>query len=65
MAVRAYALLGFLRSKLSQETLNAAIASILKGSQEKKRKFVETIELQISGEITPSYMLHARSTCFS
>ncbi|CDI83784.1 60S ribosomal protein L10a, putative [Eimeria praecox] len=35
-------------SKLSQETLNAAIASILKGSQEKKRKFVETIELQIS-----------------
>lgn len=37
-----------LRSKLSQETLNQAIASILKASQEKKRNFVETIELQIS-----------------
>ncbi|CDI84291.1 60S ribosomal protein L10a, putative [Eimeria acervulina] len=47
-----YARLGDISSvgqrKLSQETLNAAIASILKGSQEKKRKFVETIELQIS-----------------
>lgn len=38
----------YLCSKLSQETLNAAIASILKASQEKKRNFVETIELQIS-----------------
>ncbi|OEH74183.1 60s ribosomal protein [Cyclospora cayetanensis] len=35
-------------SKLSQEALNAAVVSILQGAQEKKRNFVETIELQIS-----------------
>merc|ERR1712170_194027 len=35
-------------SKLSRETVNEAIAEVLKNSQEKKRKFTETVELQIS-----------------
>merc|ERR1712170_131828 len=35
-------------SKLSRETVNEAIAEVLKNSHEKKRKFTETVELQIS-----------------
>merc|ERR1712168_700597 len=35
-------------SKLSRDTLNEAIGSVLTASQEKKRKFTETIELQIA-----------------
>jgi large subunit ribosomal protein L10Ae len=35
-------------SKLSQETLQEAIAAVLKHSQDKKRNFTETIELQIA-----------------
>jgi len=35
-------------SKLSQDTLQEAITAIVKHSQEKKRNFVETIELQIA-----------------
>merc|ERR1711872_1031705 len=35
-------------SKLSRDTLNEAIDSVLTASQEKKRKFTETIELQIA-----------------
>jgi len=35
-------------SKLSRDTLNEAIATVLTASQEKKRKFTETIELQIA-----------------
>lgn len=34
-------------SKISGELLKKAIADILEGSKEKKRKFVETVELQI------------------
>jgi large subunit ribosomal protein L10Ae len=34
-------------SKLSAETLKEAIAAVLKGSEDKPRKFQETIELQI------------------
>lgn len=34
-------------SKVSREALNEAVADVLKGSQEKKRKFRETVELQI------------------
>lgn len=34
-------------SKIGAETLKAAIAEVKKGSEEKKRNFVETIELQI------------------
>lgn len=34
-------------SKISRETLNECVAEVLKISQEKKRKFRETIELQI------------------
>lgn len=49
-------------SKLSQETLNTAIASILQASQEKKRKFVETIELQISGP-TLLYLFYRKRYC--
>lgn len=39
--------LSSLRSKLSLDTLNEAITAILTQSQEKKRNFVETVELQI------------------
>jgi len=35
-------------SKLSGETLRDGIANILAASQEKQRKFTETIELQAS-----------------
>merc|ERR1712002_1352987 len=35
-------------SKLSRDTLNEAIGAVLTASQEKKRKFTETIELQIA-----------------
>merc|ERR1719272_1610934 len=35
-------------SKLSSETVSEAINEILKFSEEKKRKFVETIELQVA-----------------
>jgi len=35
-------------SKLSSETLQEAVAAVLKGSAEKKRNFLETIELQIA-----------------
>lgn len=34
-------------SKVSREALNEAVADVLKGAQEKKRKFRETVELQI------------------
>ncbi|CAI4223170.1 unnamed protein product [Auanema sp. JU1783] len=34
-------------SKVSRDTLNEAVADVLKGSVEKKRKFRETVELQI------------------
>merc|ERR1711976_715063 len=35
-------------SKLSRETVSDAVGSVLEGSQKKKRKFTETVELQIS-----------------
>ncbi|KAI6182696.1 Ribosomal protein L1 domain containing protein [Aphelenchoides bicaudatus] len=35
-------------SKVARETLNEAVAEVLKNSQEKKRKFRETVELQIA-----------------
>merc|ERR1712226_118520 len=35
-------------SKLSRETVNEAVAEVLKLSLEKKRKFTETVELQVS-----------------
>ena len=34
-------------SKISKDTINDAIANVLKSSQEKKRKFRESVELQI------------------
>jgi hypothetical protein len=39
-------------SKLSGDTLREGIAAILTASQEKQRKFTETIELQASGAVT-------------
>ena len=39
----------FSNSKLSRESLNESIGALLKRSrEEKKRKFVETVELQIA-----------------
>lgn len=35
-------------SKISRETLNEVVAEVLKGAEEKKRKFRETVELQIA-----------------
>lgn len=35
-------------SKISRDTLNECVAEVLKTSQEKKRKFRETVELQIA-----------------
>lgn len=35
-------------SKVPRDTLYEAVRSVLQGSQEKKRKFTETVELQIS-----------------
>lgn len=35
-------------SKISRDALNEAVAEVLKGSQDKPRKFRETIELQIA-----------------
>lgn len=35
-------------SKISRETLQECVAEVLKNSQEKKRKFRETVELQIA-----------------
>ena len=35
-------------SKLSRDTLYDCVRSVLQGSVEKKRKFTETVELQIS-----------------
>eukprot|EP00048_Salpingoeca_helianthica_P014221 m.220697 g.220697 ORF g.220697 m.220697 type:complete len:217 (-) comp15634_c0_seq1:114-764(-) len=35
-------------SKISRDTYNESITTVLKGAQDKKRKFVETIELQIT-----------------
>ena len=35
-------------SKVSRDTLYEAVGEVLKGSTEKKRKFLETIELQIT-----------------
>ncbi|KAK0420238.1 hypothetical protein QR680_014578 [Steinernema hermaphroditum] len=35
-------------SKITRDTLNECIAEVLKGAQEKKRKFRETVELQIA-----------------
>ena len=34
-------------SKISRDFLNETVAEVLKGSTEKKRKFRETVELQI------------------
>ena len=34
-------------SKVSREQLYECVAAVLKNSQEKKRKFVETVDLQI------------------
>ena len=36
------------RSKVARDTLYDAVRSVLQGSQDKKRKFTETVELQIS-----------------
>ncbi len=47
-------------SKLSGDTLREGIANILAASQEKQRKFQETIELQV-GSIGPSDNLCYRS----
>ncbi|TKR83241.1 hypothetical protein L596_016864 [Steinernema carpocapsae] len=35
-------------SKITRDTLNECIAEVLKGAQDKKRKFRETVELQIA-----------------
>uniref|UniRef100_A0A493TGN3 Ribosomal protein L10a n=1 Tax=Anas platyrhynchos platyrhynchos TaxID=8840 RepID=A0A493TGN3_ANAPP len=35
-------------SKVSRDTLYEAVKEVLQGSKTKKRKFVETVELQIS-----------------
>ena len=35
-------------SKVARDTLYDAVRNVLQGSQEKKRKFTETVELQIS-----------------
>ena len=35
-------------SKVSRDTLYESIGEILKGSKEKQRKFLETVELQIT-----------------
>ena len=35
-------------SKISRDNLQEAIAAVIKGSQDKKRKFTESVELQIS-----------------
>ena len=35
-------------SKVSRDTLKDCVHSVVLGSQEKKRKFVETVELQIA-----------------
>ena len=35
-------------SKISRDTLNEAVATVLQGSKDKKRKFRETVELQIA-----------------
>ena len=35
-------------SKVSRDTLYESVNEVLKGSTEKKRKFLETIELQIT-----------------
>ena len=35
-------------SKVSRDTLYDSVAEILKGSTEKKRNFLETVELQIT-----------------
>lgn len=36
------------RSKVARDTLYEAVRNVLQGSQDKKRKFTETVELQIS-----------------
>jgi len=35
-------------SKVSRDTLYESVGEILKGSKEKQRKFLETVELQIT-----------------
>jgi large subunit ribosomal protein L10Ae len=35
-------------SKITREALNEVVSEVLKGAQEKKRKFRETVELQIA-----------------
>lgn len=35
-------------SKITRDTLNEAVAEVLKGAKEKPRKFHETVELQIA-----------------
>ena len=42
-----YVLLFILYSKVSRDTLYDCIRSLLESSQKKKRKFLETVELQI------------------
>merc|ERR1712037_1086884 len=39
---------GYKMSKVSRETLYEAVDTLLKGSKEKKRNFLETVELQIT-----------------
>lgn len=39
---------GFCCSKISKDTLYDCVRDVLQGSVDKKRKFVETVELQIS-----------------
>lgn len=48
LAVLITVCVGFLYSKLSRDTLTESVAAVLQYSQEKKRKFRETVELQIS-----------------
>ncbi len=38
----------FTSSKLNREGLREAVDALMRNSQEKKRKFTETVELQIS-----------------
>lgn len=47
-AVLITAVCRFFNSKLSRDTLTESVAAVLQYSQEKKRKFRETVELQIS-----------------
>ena len=48
LAVHITVCVGLPCSKLSRDTLTESVAAVLQYSQEKKRKFRETVELQIS-----------------